>query len=469
MKKLAFYLICIFFLNSYSQSINLESFATGLSSPVSLKHAGDNRLFAVERAGIIKIINDDGAVETIPFLDINARVINNGGEQGLLALAFHPDYTSNGYFYVNYIDNSGDTVISRFTRNTVSTADPNSEQVLLNISQPFSNHNGGDLAFGPNGYLHISTGDGGSAGDPGDRAQNLTLLLGKMLRIDVDNTSNGNNYANPIDNPYFNSPNGPNDPRPEIWAYGLRNPWRFSFDRQTNDIWIADVGQGSIEEINKVRFTDININYGWRCYEGNSPYNTSGCPPMNTLTFPVAQYAHSDGIFKCSITGGYRYRGTQQTNLQGLYFFADFCSNEIGYIEESGSIYNLTFLDQYNGNGWSSFGEDVNGELYIVGLNSGTVFKIIDADLSINENQLSNIKMFPNPTNDLLTFDFSNSTLEIQTITIFSINGKSIKTISPTINSQFQHISTKNISKGFYLVEITSAIGTKETLKLIIN
>jgi len=469
MKKLALYFIFLIFIHGYSQSINLESFATGLSSPVSLKHAGDNRLFAVERAGVIKIINDDGTVEAIPFIDINSIVTNNGGEQGLLALAFHPDYVTNGYFYVNYIDNGGNTVISRFTRNTTSTADPNSEQVLMNIAQPFSNHNGGDLAFGPNGYLYISTGDGGSGGDPGDRAQNITLLLGKMLRIDVDNTSNGNNYAIPIDNPYFNSPNGPNDPRPEIWAYGLRNPWRFSFDRQTNDLWIADVGQGSIEEINKVRFTDININYGWRCYEGNAPFNTSGCPTTNTLTFPVAQYNHSDGIFKCSITGGYRYRGSVQTNLQGLYFFADYCSNEIGYLEESGSVFNLTFLDQYSGNGWSSFGEDVNGELYIVGLNSGTIYKIIDANLSIDENQLSSFKIYPNPTNDIITFNFLNSNLDVKTISIYSINGKLIKTITPTINSQLTQISTKNIPKGFYLVEIISTTGTKETAKLIIN
>ena len=206
------------------------------------------------------------------------------------------------------------------------------------------------------------------AEDPGDRSQNITLLLGKMLRIDVDNTSAGKNYAIPNDNPYVTSADGINDPRPEIWAYGLRNPWKFSFDTQTNEIWIADVGQYSIEEINMVTESTPNINYGWRCYEGNSTFNTTGCPASNTLTFPVAQYTHTGSakLFRCSITGGYRYRGTMYPNLQGLYFFADYCSNEIGTLESSGSNWNMSFTQGYPGNGWVAFGEDTQMANFIL-------------------------------------------------------------------------------------------------------
>src|SRR5690606_3508882 len=227
----------------------------------------------------------------------------------------------------------GNTVISRFSRSATDPdlGDSTSELQLLTYTQPFQNHNGGGMAFGPNGYLYISSGDGGSGGDPGDRAQSLTTLLGKILRIDVDNTSNGNNYAIPSDNPFVGSPTA----MPEIWAYGLRNPWKFSFDRSTGDLWIADVGQNEFEEINMVVSTAAGKNYGWRCYEGNAEYNQSGnCPPDNTLTFPIAEYSHNnDGLSKCSITGGFRYRGMAQPNLVGLYFFADYCSNEIGILQ----------------------------------------------------------------------------------------------------------------------------------------
>ena len=454
--------ICAF---SFAQDIEIESFATGLSSPTNVKHAGDNRLFVTERAGLIKIVDDTGTVSGTPFLNIDPRVINFGGEQGLLSIAFHPNYAANGYFYVNYVNNSGDTVISRFTRSTISTADPNSELILMTITQPFSNHNGGDLHFGADGYLYISTGDGGSGGDPGDRAQSLTTLLGKMLRIDVDNVSGGNNYAIPADNPYVGNPAALD----EIWAYGLRNPWKFSFDRQNNDLWIADVGQGSIEEINRVEYTESGLNYGWRCYEGNSPFNTSGCPSAATMTFPVAQYNHSDGAnFKCSITGGYRYRGTAQPNLQGLYFFADYCSDEIGYVEQSGATFSLTFLDQYNTNGWSAFAEDIDGELYIVGLISGNIFKIVDANLSVDENDLFEISMYPNPAKNSLTFDYSNSAIQLETINFYDTLGKQVKKVTQ-FDNELTTISTKNLSNGLYLVEIVTANGHKKVNKLIIN
>ena len=317
MKRLLLFVTCFAFTSIYAQNINLELYGSGFLNPVNVKHAGDDRLFVVERAGYIKILNNDGTINTLDFLDIDARVSDNGNEQGLLAMAFHPNYISNGFFYVNYINNSGDTVISRFTRSSPGLADPNSEVILLTIDQPFINHNGGDMHFGPNdGYLYFSIGDGGSGGDPGNRAQNLNLLLGKVLRIDVDGTSNGN-YGIPASNPFVGNPSALD----EIWAYGLRNPWKFSFDRSNGDMWIADVGQTSREEINRVPASSTGgENYGWKCFEGNTVFSTM--TECNTITHqpPVAEYVYGGNPFRCAITGGYRYRGTIQTGLQDLYF-----------------------------------------------------------------------------------------------------------------------------------------------------
>jgi hypothetical protein len=467
MKTIITLIITLFSLSSFSQNINIELFSNGLSNPVNIKHAGDDRLFVAERAGIIKIINTDGVLSSTPFLDINALVSNNGGEQGLLAIAFHPDYTNNGYFYVNYIDNNGDTVISRFTRSSTAVADPNSELVFMNISQPYSNHNGGDMHFGTDGYLYISTGDGGSGGDPENRSQNLTSHLGKLLRIDVDNpVIGGLNYSIPADNPFFGNTQ---NIKQEIWAYGLRNPWKWSFDRDTGDIWIADVGQNEIEEINMVPGTSSGINYGWRCYEGNATYNTANCPSANTLTFPVAQYTHSnDGIFKCSITGGYRYRGIAQPTLDGLYFFADYCSDEIGYVQENGTTFNLTLIDQFGNDGFSAFGEDINGELYIAGIRTGIIYKIVDADLSVEEQSLFNIKMYPNPVIDSLHLDFRNTTHVIKEIHIFNLHGKLVKSVSTPKNT-ITTLSTKEMQSGLYFIEINAENGNKKTSKFIKN
>lgn len=457
--------MCMIYAFSFSQDIELETFATGFSSPVNVKHAGDDRLFVVERAGIIKILNANGSTNSTAFLNIDPLVINNGGEQGLLAMAFHPNYASNGFFYVNYINNSGDTVISRFTRSTADTADSGSELILMTISQPFGNHNGGDMHFGPNdGYLYISTGDGGSGGDPGNRAQNLGVLLGKMLRIDVDGTSNGN-YGIPVDNPFVSNTAALD----EIWAYGLRNPWKFSFDRNNGDMWIADVGQSNREEIDRVLASSSGgENYGWKCYEGNSVFDTAGCPPMNTLTFPVAEYAYGGSPFKCSITGGYRYRGTQQSSLDGLYFFADYCSDQIGVVREtSPDVFQLTFEDQFNG-GFSAFAEDINGELYVVGLVSGTISRITDANLSIDDESFKSVKMYPNPSDSVLNFDATGTSIQINTITFYNILGKTIKTVTG-FTDQSISISTKNMANGIYLVEISDINGNKDTRKLVVN
>ena len=468
MKKITSFLLCSlipFFI--FSQEIGIELFASGLNNPVSIKNANDDRLFVIEKSGTIKIIQANGTVNTTPFLDINDRVINTGNERGLLGMAFHPNFDANGFFYVNYSNNAGDNVISAFVVNPPNgdLADASTETILMTIDQPYSNHNGGDLAFGNDGYLYIASGDGGSGGDPQNRAQNLTTFLGKLLRIDVNNSSGGNNYAIPADNPFVGSTTA----LEEIWAYGLRNPWRFSFDRTTNDLWIADVGQNEIEEINMVGSSEAGINYGWRCYEGNDTYNTAGCPDESTLTFPVAQYSHSgNGPFKCSITGGYRYRGADFTAFSGLYFFADYCSNEIGTLSFNGSTWDMAFSEVFSGNGWTAFGEDSSGELYIAGGSSDTIYRIIDSSLSVDENSLESVKMFPNPADDLLTFKSNGSISRISEIKIYNLQGKLIKTVSE-INNQNVQISIKDLAKGLYITEITASNGGKEMKKLIIK
>lgn len=365
-------LLCATF--AFSQiTIDLELIASGFDNPVDIAHAGDDRLFVVEKDGYIRIINADGTVEATPFLDIDSKVRSNGNEQGLLGLAFHPDYANNGYFYVNYIDNGENTRICRFTvSSNPNIADLSTEILLYAVTQPYSNHNGGDLNFGPDGYLYIGLGDGGSGGDPGNRSQNTGLALGKMLRIDIDN---GFTYSIPADNPFVNDPATLN----EIWAIGLRNPWRFSFDRLTGDMWIADVGQNEFEEID---FQPANStggeNYGWRCYEGFEEFNTSGCPSANTLTEPVHAYANNFNN-GCSVTGGYVYRGSQFPAFVGLYIYVDYCTGKFWSLQRAGAnSWTNTEIATFESYEYSSFGEDKDGELYVTGYANGEIYRIID-------------------------------------------------------------------------------------------
>ena len=461
-------LFLVLSVEGYAQpTISIESFATGFDKPVSIKHAGDDRLFVIEQEGFIRILNTDGSVNSQPFLNIESQVGGSetiGDERGFLGLAFHPNYTTNGFFYVNYINNSGSTVISRFSVSNINEnlADVTSELILLTIAQPNVNHNGGDMAFGPDGFLYISSGDGGGSGDQTNKGQDLTSLLGKILRIDVDNMSNGNNYAIPSSNPFIST----SAARDEIWAYGLRNVWKFSFDRNTGDIWTADVGQGAFEEINRVSSMATGLNYGWRCYEGNQIFNDAGCPNMNTLTFPIATYGHS-GSSRCSITGGFRYRGNQYPTLSGLYFFADYCSNEIGVLEENGTGWDMTFTAPFNGNNWAAFGEDMNGELYVSGISSGVIYKIIDATLGVNATSISNFKMYPNPVKEELNLEF-NAAVPPKSISLYDIHGRLVKTIE-NISSNLITISTQSFSKGLYFIEIFGANGEKATKKLVLN
>jgi glucose/arabinose dehydrogenase len=351
-------------------SIDLPVFASGFSAVTDIRSAGDDRLFVVEQAGTIRIVDARGNT-TGTFLDISGPVLS-GGERGLLGLVFHPDYATNGFFFVNYTNSSGDTHISRFSVDPLNpnVADPSSEEILLVISQPFSNHNAGCLQFGPDGYLYIAMGDGGSAGDPGNRSQNPLNLLGKMLRIDVDS---GLPYTVPADNPFVGDP-GVAD---EIWAIGLRNPWRFSFDDLTGDLWIADVGQDDLEEVNVVPASSTGgENYGWRCYEGNSPFNLSGCGPIGDYTFPVYEYTHSFGSGGFSITGGYVYRGQSSPNLEGRYIFCDYLSGNWWTLEEtSPGAYSVEAIGRLK-SFVTTFGQNDEGELFCS--NGSQIFRIVE-------------------------------------------------------------------------------------------
>lgn len=343
-----------------------QKIADGLQKPLYLTHAGDGsgRLFIVEQPGRILIVQN-GVLLPDPFLDIEQLVNDDGNEQGLLGLAFSPAYAGNGHFFVHYSDANGDTTIVRYSVSSdPNRADPASAQPVLHVDQPYANHNGGNLVFGPDGYLYIGLGDGGSQGDPNGNGQNLKALLGKMLRIDV----NQEPYAIPPDNPFVNRA----DARPEIWAYGFRNPWRYSFDRTTDDLYIADVGQNDYEEVNfQPASSQGGEDYGWNFMEGLHPYR--GQAP-DGLTAPVVEYSHDEG--GCSVTGGYVYRGPSLTGLNGIYLFGDYCSGNIwGLARTAEGAWQKVNL-------WStpfsisSFGEDEAGEVYVVD-HGGAVYQIV--------------------------------------------------------------------------------------------
>ncbi|RJQ56820.1 MAG: glucose dehydrogenase [Nitrospiraceae bacterium] len=352
--------------------ISLSAFASGFNQPVHVTHAGDGsrRIFVVEKAGRIRVIKD-GVISQTPFLDISPVVLSTGSEQGLFSVAFPPGYAAKGYFYVNYtgVTGDGDTFVSRF-RITADpdVADPSSEEVILTADQPFTNHNGGQLAFGPDGFLYIGMGDGGSGGDPFNNAQNPAVLLGKLLRIDVEAAPAG--YVVPASNPFA----GSSAARGEIWALGLRNPWRFSFDRLTGDLFIADVGQNTIEEIDfQASASRGGENYGWNTMEGSRCFQDPACSPAG-LILPVAEYTHATG--DCSVTGGMVYRGQEFASMQGVYFFGDFCSGLIrGAVRLGGPAFDsVVLLD--TGLAISTFGEDEDENLYVADLLSGAVFKL---------------------------------------------------------------------------------------------
>ena len=368
--------------------ISLDFFAQGLSSPVGLVNAGDNRLFAIEKSGRVRIIRPDGSVDATPFLNISSRVDNSWSETGLLGIAFHPNYATNGYFYLQYTHLAGSIRYTRLSRFSVTAdpdvADPNSENILLTEVQPSWNHNAGGIYFSPtDGYLYIPLGDGGSAGDPSNYAQNMMRLLGKVTRIDVDSGAGvapdcvglgTGAYTIPNSNPFIDGAGNSCD---EIWAVGLRNPWRGSFDRQTGDLYLGDVGQNAYEEVDFQPAGIGGLNYGWRCYEGNNPYNTSGCAPASSYTFPIFVANQSAG--NCSVIGGYVYRGSQYPAMAGHYLASDYCTGHFWDMVPDGS--GGWTINQHNNIGPTgqtvAFGEDTAGELYLVSF-AGNIYKIKD-------------------------------------------------------------------------------------------
>jgi glucose/arabinose dehydrogenase len=347
-------------------TIQLIEVASGLSSPLYLTSpANDSRLFVVEQAGRIRIIKN-GQVLAQPFLDIVSRV-SSGGERGLLSVAFHPSYAANGFFYVNFTDLAGDTRVERFNvSSNPDVGDASSSKLILGVTQPFANHNGGLNLFGPDGMLYIGLGDGGSGGDPQGNGQRTNTLLGKILRIDVDN---GDPYSIPSGNPFANQSGA----RPEIWAYGLRNPWRFSFDRTAGLLFVADVGQGSLEEIDVVPTTRAGVNYGWNIMEGSSCFGSGSCSTAG-LEPPVIEYNHSGGA--CSVTGGYAYRGSAIPELAGHYFYSDYCAGFLrSFLYSNGAATDQRTWDVGTIGSVTSFGEDAAGEMYIV-VQQGRVYRI---------------------------------------------------------------------------------------------
>ena len=401
MKKIIL-LIIPFLLFAEEKNLSSVLIADGYKKPVFITSYPNNAklLYIVEQAGLIKLIND-GKKLSRPFFDINKRVVNPnrpGDERGLLGFAFHPNHTNNGKFYINYMDNDGNTIVSEFSTNSELRANHKSERIILKLKQPYGNHNGGDIQFGPDGYLYISIGDGGKAGDPLNAGQDLSSLFGKIIRIDIEQEP----YGIPKSNPFF----GQKDKREEIWAWGLRNVWRFSFDKQTGDKYLADVGQNKWEEVNfEPASSKGGLNYGWRIMEANHCYDPKENCPTEGLIKPIIEYPndanHPAFAFRiieelsfsetdvegCSVTGGYVYRGQKIKSMQGQYIFGDYCSGNIWTLKVvNGKAINFkNRTEEINIGGGefttyiSSFGQDSDGEIYIIDYNGG-IYKLIESD-----------------------------------------------------------------------------------------
>ncbi len=435
------------------------------TAPLDLVSPDDDskRIFVVSQAGRIFVFpNSDGVTQSKTFLDISDRVVYSG-EQGLLGLAFHPKFRQNGYFYVNYVaPNPRRTIIARYqvSQTNPDSAIKSSELIILTFNQPFSNHNGGQLAFGEDGYLYIATGDGGSGGDPLNNGQNKAVLLGKILRIDVDNPSGSNNYGIPADNPFAGNTQGYAQ---EIYAYGLRNPWRFSFDKATGRLWCADVGQNLWEEVNII---EKGGNYGWKIMEGNSCYSpSSGCDTTG-LKLPVIAYGHnSTGGY--SITGGYVYRGKTVPQLVGKYIYADYVSKRVWALDYQGSgNYTNQVILNSSGISIASFGVDYNQELYLLDLAGGKIYRFaeqvdIDEDVyrspvSLDGNFVLNGN-YPNPFNPETKISFSVYEEGDVKITVYDMLGREIEILENRSFSQGSYVTgwyAGDNANGVYIVKL---------------
>jgi glucose/arabinose dehydrogenase len=439
--------------------IVLDTFASGFNQVTDITNAGDSRLFIVEQPGLIKILKMDGTTLDTPFLDIRSSVNTGGNERGLLGLTFHPDYESNGYFYVNYTaEPDGATHISRFSVSQADSniADPTSELVLLTQMQPFTNHNAGDLEFGPDNYLYFGLGDGGAGGDRLEAGQDSMTLLGKMLRIDVDN---GSLYAIPPDNPFVNDANALD----EIWAIGLRNPWRFSFDSETGDLWIADVGQNQYEEIDlEPAGSPGGLNWGWDCYEGNQVFEPENCGPASDYDFPVFEYAHA-GIH-CSVTGGFVYRGSQYPDLEGHYVFADLCSGQFWTLYQEGAGgYDTTDQGQLVEGAVTTFGLDQDNEMYVAE-RSNYIFKITTNYSTASNNPRTKdgieLQVSPNPVSNIANITYELPANTNVHLAVFDTNGRQVdKLINKKQNAgphrikwECNRANTGGVTEGIYFI-----------------
>ncbi len=464
----------IFIANSLSAQYDFEKAFPNISftNPLDLQNAGDgsNRIFVVEQAGKIKVFqNQTNVNSTKVFLDITTQV-TSGGETGLLGLAFHPDFKNNGYFYVNYTaPNPLRTIISRFKVSSTNpdSADKSSELIIMSYDQPYANHNGGCIAFGADGYLYVAAGDGGSGGDPDNNAQNITNPLGKILRIDVDNPQQPLQYGIPADNPFADSTNL--DIRKEIYAWGLRNPWRFSFDPETNLLWCGDVGQSNWEEVDIIQ---NGKNYGWRCYEGTHAYNTTDC--NGTYEMPIWEYSHTLGN---SITGGYVYRGKNVPELKGRYIFGDFGSKRVWALQFDGNNPASTTQITTAGGLITSFGVDEEQELYLVSFD-GNIYRFIPTITSVNDKKLPTdfrlYQNYPNPFNPTTNIEYEIANPQFVSLKIYDLNGKEIATlvnekkVAGRYNVEFRSENLhKQISSGIYFYKLTAG-SFSQTRKMIL-
>ena len=446
--------------------------------PVDLAHPGDgtSRLFVVEQSGKIHVFENRSDVSSASlFLNIEDRVNDPGNEEGLLGIAFHPEFETNGYFYVDYTAaNPRRTVIARYTVSggNPSAADRNSEQVILEAAQPYSNHNGGQLVFGPDSMLYIAFGDGGSAGDPEGNGQNRQTLLGSILRIDVDSPAAGRNYIIPPDNPFFGNTSGY---REEIYAYGLRNPWRFSFDFTTGRMWAADVGQNWVEEVDII---EKGGNYGWNIMEGTSCFSPSSGCNQTGLKLPVWEYYHNQSG-GTSITGGFVYRGKGVPELYGTYICADFTTGRIWSLEYDGqnppAANELLDTDLLI----SSFGVDENDELYICAFD-GTIYRFKPTVTPVEDNRglpldFELLQNYPNPFNAETAIRYRISRTVNIKLDIFDMTGRHIRNLVSGIRQRGEYSAFwngknddgKTISSGVYLYRLRTATGETSAKKLL--
>ncbi len=459
----------------------VEQVISGLNEPVRLvAPEGDRRLFVVQRNGLIRIFDQQG-VELGTFLDIGEQTTTSS-ERGLLGLAFPPDYETSGRFYVNYTDLTGNTQIARYEVSAAdpNLADPSSQEIILSVDQPFDNHNGGHLEFGPDGMLYIGLGDGGSSGDPENRSQNEQVLLGKMLRLDV-NVPVG--YAIPADNPFVGLA-----PRDEIWATGLRNPWSYTFDRVTGDLYIADVGQWVMEEINVQPASSVGgENYGWRLMEGTLCFSPATDCDDGSLVAPVHTYEHGGSPFSCSVSGGYVYRGSRLPSLAGQYFFSDYCSSQIWSLTwtEDGGI--ATVIDRtiemtpaIGYGSVASFGQDGLGELYVLDLSYGRAFRIVSAVSGVPEivAQPSLAQNTPNPFNPRTEIAFTvTAGGSGVTLAIYDAAGRRVRTLVNGSLAVRDHVVSWNgvddfgrqVSSGLYLYRLEQGTKTVSRKMLLLE